>query len=135
MNDNKKLAALLELSRFGGSDRYYKHPLYRLMVYTEGVQHMAEHIGAYWLLDMINFDFLPKLLRSKIRDTFYCIRLTVSADKTARVIVTNGDDDHAIISRDVDYTDFPRVSDFKLFLCETVVSEGQRYMLLLPDEY
>ena len=96
---------------------------------------MAEHIGTYWLLDMINFDLLPKLLRSKTRDEFYCIRLTVKPDKTARVVVTNGNDENPIISRDIDYTDFPMVSGFKLFLCETVVSEGQRYMLLLPDEY
>ncbi len=40
MDDNKKLAALHELSRFGGSERYYKHPLYKLMVYTEGVQYL-----------------------------------------------------------------------------------------------
>lgn len=135
MNDNNKAAILAELSQFYGSDKYYTNPMYKQMVYTTGVRYMAEHIGAYWLLDMIAFDFLPKLLRPETKDRFYTIRLTVKPDGDARVIVTNGNDDKPIISREVDYTDFPVVKDFKLFLCETVVAEGERYMLMLPDEY
>src|ERR1022692_563214 len=40
-----------DLAQFTGSDNWYRHPINRNVLYTDGAQHVAEHGGAYWLLD------------------------------------------------------------------------------------
>ena len=42
-----------ELAQFTGSDNWYRHSINRNVLYTDGAQHVAEHGGAYWLLDEI----------------------------------------------------------------------------------
>jgi hypothetical protein len=42
-----------KLGQFIGSETFYRHPLFRKFVYTEGVQYLAEKAGAYWLLEYI----------------------------------------------------------------------------------
>ncbi len=44
-----------DLRQFTGSEHWYRHPLARKVVYTDGAQYVAEHGGAYWLLDAIAF--------------------------------------------------------------------------------
>lgn len=40
-----------DLARFTGTEVYYQNPFG--IRYTEGVQYMAEHGRAYWLIDAI----------------------------------------------------------------------------------
>ena len=42
-----------DLQRFNGSDTWYQHQLVGWVVYSEGVQYLAEAAGAYWLIDAI----------------------------------------------------------------------------------
>ena len=42
-----------ELAQFTGSENWYRHGINRNVLYTDGAQHVAEHGGAYWLLDEI----------------------------------------------------------------------------------
>jgi hypothetical protein len=44
-----------DLAHFHGTDTWYQHRLVRSVTYTEGAQYVAEHGGAYWLLDEIAF--------------------------------------------------------------------------------
>ena len=39
------------LAQFTGSTHFYRHGLVREVLYTEGVEYVAETAGAYWLLD------------------------------------------------------------------------------------
>jgi hypothetical protein len=41
-----------DLAQFIGTTQYFKHWSRRL-VYTDGVQYLAEHAGAYWLIDLV----------------------------------------------------------------------------------
>ena len=43
----------LMLAQFTGSQNFYRHSLVREVLYTEGVEYVAETAGAYWLLDEI----------------------------------------------------------------------------------
>ena len=43
------------LAQFTGSTNFYRHRLVREVLYTEGVEYLAETAGAYWLLDEIAF--------------------------------------------------------------------------------
>jgi hypothetical protein len=42
-----------ELAQFTGSDNWYRHTINRNVLYTDSAQCVAEHGGAYWLLDEI----------------------------------------------------------------------------------
>jgi hypothetical protein len=42
-----------DLGQFTGSQNWYRHGINRNVLYTDGAQHVAEHGGAYWLLDEI----------------------------------------------------------------------------------
>jgi hypothetical protein len=42
-----------DLAQFTGTENWYRHALVRKVLYTDGVQYVAEHGGAYWLLDEI----------------------------------------------------------------------------------
>ena len=52
-SDDNTIAAKLtsELASFTGTTQYYPHFLG--LLYTDGIHHLAEHAGAYWLIDAI----------------------------------------------------------------------------------
>ena len=41
----------LMLAQFTGSQNFYRHSLVREVLYTEGVEYVADAAGAHWLLD------------------------------------------------------------------------------------
>jgi hypothetical protein len=41
------------LKQFRGTEHYYRHPLYRNLLFTDGVKYATEEGGANWLLDDI----------------------------------------------------------------------------------
>ncbi len=43
----------VDLGQFTGTEHYYRHGLFRNVVYTDGVQFLAEEAAAYWLIDAI----------------------------------------------------------------------------------
>src|SRR4029077_1024997 len=45
-----------DLGQFIGSEQWYRHSLVRSITYTDGAKHVADHGGAYWLLDEIALD-------------------------------------------------------------------------------
>lgn len=51
-----------ELQQFTGSTNRYRHSLNRTVVYSDGVQYLAENAGAYWLIDAIASYLTPSYL-------------------------------------------------------------------------
>ena len=108
-----------ELQHFIGTEQYYKHPLSGL-VYTDGIQYMASHAGAYWLVDHI-------LLNGKqymVRDGFVCAKLHV--ENTKGWITLEDGNGNIYEKQDLDYTDFP-AGDWNFFLSNGV--------LMVPSEW
>ena len=54
MTDTKTLTKA-DLIQFTGSEHWYRHAMVRDILYTDGVKHVAETAGAYWLIDEIAF--------------------------------------------------------------------------------
>lgn len=94
-----------DLAHFTGSETLYRHPMSG-MLYTDGVQHVAEEGGAYWLLDLICIaQVLPRLSR----EPFQVWTLTVSRD-AGKVVCTDGDKGDGpvtLYAQAIPYTDFP----------------------------
>lgn len=88
-SDNVDAAALLaELQSFTGDLERWRHPLYRKLIYTPGVRHLAERAGAYWLVDATASWLLSPQLRAAVqRDPriidIHFWKLEVSEDRSA----------------------------------------------------
>lgn len=120
---------LNELNQFSGSDQFFKHGLNRKLIYTEGVQYLAEKARCYWLIDEIACVLLPSLLK-KHNDRFYSIRVLVT---DCSAVIRVGDGNNKIYTNHkIEWTDFPITgTPINFFLCES----DQYYCLMLPKEY
>ena len=93
---------LRELAQFTGDLDRYRHWTGRL-IYTPGIQHLAERAGAYWLIDLIaSWQLEPKVSREE----FQVWTLGVRPDHTATAVATGGND-AILASQDIAFTDFP----------------------------
>jgi len=129
------------LQRFTGGGDQYRH--FTGLVYTEGVQYLAEQAGAYWLIDAIaSWQTRPKVRAAP----FQIWRLKVHADRSATLIGAEDIDEQghplhartpvdrafgrwtrgALARQAIEWTDFP-LEEIKLYL--------QHGVLMLPSEY
>jgi len=115
-----------DLAQFCGSAEFFQHCTGRL-IYTEGVQYMAEHGGAYWLIDAVASYQPDKRITSR-QDLvdFQLWELAVAEDKSAVLTMRGDSDQPAVITQEIPFTDFP-LEHIKLY-----VSGGT---LMLPSEY
>jgi hypothetical protein len=127
MNTNFSLD---DLHQFSGSEQFFRHQFNRKLIYTEGVQYLAENANCYWLINEVALVLLPELLK-KYKDHFYSIKLLVNSDHSAVITVDDGNN-NIHIKRKIRWTDFPVIEkEAHFYLCE---SEGN-YCLMLNSEY
>jgi hypothetical protein len=113
-----------DLAQFTGSQMYYQNPFG--IRYTEGVQYMAEHGGAYWLIDAIaSWQRNPKVRNDRMLQEIQFWKLTAHEDQSATLICEREQGDVAI-EQYIPFTDFPLA---EIRLC------CQQGVLLLPSEY
>jgi len=115
-----------DLTQFCGSSEFFQHWSKRL-VYTEGVQYMAERGGAYWLIDAVASYQPDKRITSRpdLVD-FQLWELAVAEDKTATLTMRGDSGQPAVITQEIPFTDFP-LEQIKLYVCNGT--------LMLPSEY
>lgn len=93
------------LSRFTGSEHWYRHGLVRRIVFTDGAKYIADQAGAYWLLDEIA---LAQRFDQKVAaEEFQAWKLAVNLDDTAVLTCEDGNG-NAVVSKAIECTDFPR---------------------------
>ena len=110
------------LSQFNGSERWYRHPLARHITYTDGVQHVAEEGGAYWLLDsIVTKQTMPIFKEHEVQ--FW--ELKVNEDETALLTCEDGEK-KVFYTETIKYTDFP-IKGIRIWLTNNV--------MLLPSEW
>ena len=100
----KKSAAELqsELQQFSGTSQYYQHPLG--LLYTDGVQYLAQSAACYWLLDIICSYRHVK----KIREQEFLVHKLQVNEKNRSAIYTIDDGDHHVLhTQHIEFTDFP----------------------------
>ena len=136
-----------ELEQFCGSSTWTKHWTGALYV-TEGVKHLADRAGAYWLIDLIA-SYIPKCKKDEMLRDFQVWRLVKHDPPLVKQGVVDGeagphkymataycdrDLDDTAFSQDISYTDFP-LPEIKLY-CElgSVDGENPAYVLMLPGE-
>jgi len=111
------------LRQFTGTEKWYRHPLARDVLYTEGAQHVAENAESYWLLDEIA---LAQQYEPSVKgEGFQVWKLKVREDRTALLTCEDGNYNE-VYSKEIEFTDFPL--DEITFWCTDNV-------ILLPSEY
>jgi thiazole synthase ThiGH ThiG subunit len=102
--DIPAIAIKAQLARFTGTERWYRHPLFRDLLTTEGVQYLADHAGAHWLVDAIA---AAQVSEAALQDEpFQVWRLKVNADRSAVLTYSDGNNGQLFRS-EVSWTDFP----------------------------
>ena len=92
------------LENFTGTQEWYRHPLNRSVLYTEGAQYVAETCGAYWLLDEIA---LNQMLKEVKKEEFQVWKLVVDVAKSSGVLTCEDGDYHLVFEKKLDFTTFP----------------------------
>jgi hypothetical protein len=113
-----------ELHEFHGTDHFYQHPLMRSVIYTDGVQYVAERAGAYWLLDVIATSQLLAAVRA---EEFQVWKLDVHAAPATDALLTCDDGNgNVVYSREIHLTDFPAPGIKLYFENGTICLPGER---------
>lgn len=122
-----------DLDQFTGTEQWYRHGLVRWFLYTDGVQYMAEHGGAYWLIDAIaSHQIDPKIKRSQRLQEFQLWTLKVNPQNHSAVLVCQADSgEKAVVTQEIEYTDFP-LDEIKFYV--EPMGDG-KFCLLLPSEH
>ena len=123
-----------ELSQFHGDDVRYRSINPKLL-YTPGVKHLAEHAGAYWLIDAIASYVPSKKLQKAIRHDdrvpvlhFWQLWVLDNGSATLSARVDSGV--APFITQVIPWTDFP-LSTIELW-CGY---DGKSWTLYLPSEH
>jgi Family of unknown function (DUF6876) len=122
MTTTKTLTAS-DLRQFTGSENWYRHSLVRSVLYTDGAQYLAEHGGAYWLLDEIAL--AQRHNKRVAAQEFQNWTLKVKPDHTALLACDDGNG-NVVYAKRIPFTDFP-LSEVKLYCVNNTI--------LLPSEY
>jgi len=123
MTQGRKPLTQADLMQFTGTETWYRHPLVKTVLYTEGAQYVAETGGAYWLLDEIAF--AQKSVQAVAAEDFQFWKLTVKPDQTAILSCEDGNGGK-VFSKSIEYTDFP-LPEIAFYFTNNVI--------LLPSEY
>ena len=94
----------MTLAQFTGSTHFYRHGLVREVLYTEGVEYVAEAAGAYWLLDEIAL--AQRYVIPVKAEDFQVWDLKVDGNQTAMLTCGDGNG-RELYAKRIDFTDFP----------------------------
>jgi hypothetical protein len=124
-----------ELAHFTGDLERYRHSFNRRMLYTPGVQYLAERAGAYWLIDEIAILLGTGRMRGKIeRDPrlgeLQFWRLRVRRDDSAELLLFADADEPPSYRKQIAFTDFP-LDSIDLW----AGFDGTHWTIYLPSEH
>jgi hypothetical protein len=124
-----------QLRRFAGDLVRFRHALNRRVIYTPGVQFLAEQGGAYWLIDVIASYLTPAFIEkaaqadSRVAEMHFW-RLDVAADASALVTAQADAGCPPFVSQQIPCTNFPLE-----FVSVWAAFDGEHWTLYLPSEH
>ncbi len=133
-SSTRQVLTQADLRQFTGDDVRYK-TLKKNVVYTPGVQYVAQAGGAYWLIDAIVSYFNSPVMNSAMRNDYRIEsiqfwRLDVHTDHSAVLTARADSDVEPFITQHIEFTDFP-LSSVEIW----AGFDGIRWILYLPSEH
>ena len=120
---SKKTLSAADLAQFTGTEQWFRHSINSKVLYTEGAQYLAEHAGAYWLLDEIAL--IQPYNQNVAEEEFQVWTLAVQSTRSATLTCDDGNG-NVVFTKQIPYTDFP-LETIKLYFANNVIH--------LPSEY
>ena len=121
-NEQSNLEA--ELGQFTGSQTLFRN--FTGLLYSQGIAHLAERGGAYWLIDLVGS------YQSRLQDVpFQVWRIEVHEDKSALVTMVEDDGEPTKVEKRIAYSDLP-LKDFSFYCC---ASGDKAMVMMLKGEY
>ena len=114
-----------ELGQFYGTEQYYNHPLFKQVVYTDGVRYLRT-LGLNWFVDKVMAE-LPHVPLDEVRS----IEL-IKIDEEDNFVVRYKDEDK-VHETEPFWSDFD-YDKLLLFVGESPFASS-KYVVLLPSEY
>lgn len=111
------------LSNYTGTGNWYRHPLYKKFLHTDGIEHVAECGGAYWLIDKI---FLAQYENINLPEQEFQVWKLCVNDENRAILTCHDGDYNWQHKEEIPFTDFP-LKEISFYFCNNV--------LLLPSEY
>lgn len=127
---NNPQALAYALDQFTGTVNYYRH-WSGLILYTDGVQYLAETAQCHWLLDLIasHQRDLSNHTDERLHEMQFWT-LTVHADKSAELVCIADKGVPPAVTEPIDWTDFP-LPEISLW----VADGGNVMVAYLPSEH
>lgn len=134
----------LDLARFTGSERWFRHWSSPTIIYSEGMRHLAEEAAASWLIDAIashltsSPDLIAEREQNAAFDGLHFWYLTRNEDDRRAVLEARLDvNEPAVVRQEIDFTDFPfdRVGGSPFTIYAGTDGPGTPTKLFLPSEY
>jgi hypothetical protein len=116
-NMTTKTLSKNDLVQFTGSENWYRHGINWKVLYTDGAQHVAEHGGAYWLLDEIAI--IHPYNKAVASEEFQVWKLAVRPDQTATLTCDDGNG-NIVFTKEIEHTDFPP-NELTLYFTNNVI--------------
>ena len=110
-----------DLVQFTGTETWWRHPLKRDILYTDGAKYVADAGEAYWLLDVI----ASGQLVSRVKCEEFQVWILKVKDNSGVVTAEDGNG-KVIYRQELEFTDFP-LPEIKFYFTDGV--------LMLPSEY
>lgn len=131
MATTREVQAIFDEFR-NGANSFIRHGLFRRLVYSDGVQDLADKAGCYWLLDIIGSEIVDPYLKdwSAGHAGMGVLRLKVTGHRMV-IALDVYDGEPPIYQREIEFTDFPE-GDWMLYMNPD--GEGGA-ILILPSEY
>jgi len=131
---------LSELRHFIGHLQRYRHGFNRQVIYTPGVQYLAEEAEAYWLIDAIASHIgSPAFNAACQKDDrikylhYWCLEVTEDSKAVLRAMIESSEPPFApkaFITQQIPFTDFP-FREFNLW----AGFDGTHWTIYLPSEH
>lgn len=128
----KELGSLdlnVHLSRFTGTEKYYRLTLVKDVLFTDGVKEAAEKYNIFWLMDIIATD-AKQVMRREGASMVYMKLHRPDLSLSKAIFTVEDGNSHRYFSKVIEFTDFKHES-FNIWM----VYDGEHYVCLLPSEY
>jgi hypothetical protein len=110
------------LVQFTGTSQWYRHALVHDVLYTDGARYVADHAGAYWLLDEIA---LSQAYDRKVASAPFQVWHLNVVGSEGELACEDGDGNR-IAAKLIPFTDSP-APGIRFYCCDKTI--------MLPSEY
>jgi len=128
----------MDLSQFYGTQAYHKISMFNYVV-TDGVKHIAQEGGAFWLMDEIGMAAIDLYRKGgRLAEMQFWNLKKNKSGNGAKLTCVADSGEPSVYTKKIPYTDFPFDSSFDsidIWVQPTIIEGRKTLVLMLKSEY